>query len=210
MPPVDSSEGMTKEEDHAEDSGKNRRREKRAANEDGFFVAKLSSDAAYAVVCDGMGGENGGHVASSCAVEQIRKMVEDGYREDFNENSVKNMMLSAISAANAQVFAIAEKNDSLKGMGTTVILAVVRGSIIHIAYAGDSRVYLIDENGVRQLTRDHSMVQMMVDRGEISAEESAISSGKALYYPRAWRGRDAGVDYLEEGNAKKGGSAPLF
>ena len=117
---------------------------KRAANEDGFFVAKLSSDAAYAVVCDGMGGENGGHVASSCAVEQIRKMVEDGYREDFNENSVKNMMLSAISAANAQVFAIAEKNDSLKGMGTTVILAVVRGSIIHIAYAGDSRVYLID------------------------------------------------------------------
>lgn len=72
-------------------------------------------------------------------------MVEDGYREDFNENSVKNMMLSAISAANAQVFAIAEKNDSLKGMGTTVILAVVRGSIIHIAYAGDSRVYLIDE-----------------------------------------------------------------
>ena len=49
---------------------------KRAANEDGFFVAKLSSDAAYAVVCDGMGGENGGHVASSCAVEQIRKMAE--------------------------------------------------------------------------------------------------------------------------------------
>lgn len=72
-------------------------------------MAKLSSDAAYAVVCDGMGGENGGHVASSCAVEQIRKMVEDGYREDFNENSVKNMMLSAISAANAQVLPLRKK-----------------------------------------------------------------------------------------------------
>lgn len=106
---------MTKEEDHAEDSGKNRCREKRAANEDGFFVAKLSSDAAYAVVCDGMGGENGGHVASSCAVEQIRKIVEDSYRDDFNENSVKNMMLSAISAANAQVFPSQKKTIPSKG-----------------------------------------------------------------------------------------------
>lgn len=109
---------------------------KRAANEDGFFVAKLSSDAAYAVVCDGMGGENGGHVASSCAVEQIRKIVEDSYRDDFNENSVKNMMLSAISAANAQVFSIAEKNDSLKGMGTTVILAVVGGLLYILRMPG--------------------------------------------------------------------------
>ena len=174
---------------------------KRAANEDGFFVAKLSSDAAYAVVCDGMGGENGGHVASSCAVEQIRKMVEDGYREDFNENSVKNMMLSAISAANAQVFAIAEKNDSLKGMGTTVILAVVRGSIIHIAYAGDSRVYLIDENGVRQLTRDHSMVQMMVDRGEISAEEAQYHPEKHYITRALGVGGMLDVDYLEVNNA---------
>ena len=177
---------------------------KRAANEDGFFVAKLSSDAAYAVVCDGMGGENGGHVASSCAVEQIRKMVEDGYREDFNENSVKNMMLSAISAANAQVFAIAEKNDSLKGMGTTVILAVVRGSIIHIAYAGDSRVYLIDENGVRQLTRDHSMVQMMVDRGEISAEEAQYHPEKHYITRALGVGGMLDVDYLEEEMPKKG------
>ena len=177
---------------------------KRAANEDGFFVAKLSSDTAYAVVCDGMGGENGGHVASSCAVEQIRKMVEGGYRDDFNANSVKNMMLSALSAANMRVFSMAEQNESLKGMGTTVILAVVRESIIHIAYAGDSRVYLIDETGVRQLTRDHSMVQMMVDRGEISVEEAQYHPEKHYITRALGVGEMLDIDYLEEEMPEKG------
>ena len=73
---------------------------KRTANEDRFFVAKLSEDTAYAVVCDGMGGEKGGHIASSCAVERIRKAMENGYQEDFGENSVKNLMLSSISDEN--------------------------------------------------------------------------------------------------------------
>ncbi|MDD3193274.1 MAG: Stp1/IreP family PP2C-type Ser/Thr phosphatase [Oscillospiraceae bacterium] len=171
---------------------------KRTANEDGFFVAKLSEDAAYAVVCDGMGGEKGGHIASACAVEQIRKTMEESFRADFNENSMKNLMISAVSAANAQVFSMAGKNDSLKGMGTTVILAVVRGSIIHIAYAGDSRVYLVEEKGTRQLTRDHSMVQMMVDRGEISAEEAQYHPEKHYITRALGVGEMLDIDYLEE------------
>ena len=89
-------------------------------------------------------------------------------------------------------------------MGTTVILAVVRGSIIHIAYAGDSRVYLIDENSVRQLTRDHSMVQMMVDRGEISAEEAQYHPEKHYITRALGVGGTLDIDYLEEEMPEKG------
>ncbi len=177
---------------------------KRTANEDRFFVAKLSENTAYAVVCDGMGGEKGGHVASSCAVERIRKMMENGYQEEFGENSVKNLMLSSISAANAQVFSMAEKNESLKGMGTTVVLALVRDSMIHIAYAGDSRAYLVDEAGVRQLTHDHSMVQMMVDRGEISPEEAQYHPEKHYITRALGVSSMLEVDYLEEEMPDKG------
>ena len=106
-------------------AGKSDVGKKRAANEDGFYLAKFSEDAAWAVVCDGMGGGPGGFLASSTAVEKIRKSVEDGYRDEFNENSVKNLMISAVTAANIQVFAKAEKSEELKGMGTTVVLAVV-------------------------------------------------------------------------------------
>ncbi len=177
---------------------------KRTANEDRFFVAKLSEDTAYAVVCDGMGGEKGGHIASSCAVERIRKAMENGYQEDFGENSVKNLMLSSISAANAQVFSMAEKDESLQGMGTTVVLVLVRKSVIHIAYAGDSRAYLVDEAGVRQLTRDHSMVQMMVDRGEISAEEAQYHPEKHYITRALGVSSMLDVDYLEEEMPDKG------
>ena len=177
---------------------------KRTANEDRFFVAKLSENTAYAVVCDGMGGEKGGHVASSCAVERIRKMMENGYQEEFGENSVKNLMLSSISAANAQVFSMAEKNESLKVMGTTVVLALVRDSMIHIAYAGDSRAYLVDEAGVRQLTHDHSMVQMMVDRGEISPEEAQYHPEKHYITRALGVSSMLEVDYLEEEMPDKG------
>lgn len=177
---------------------------KRIANEDRFFVAKLSENTVYAVVCDGMGGEKGGHVASSSAVERIRKMMESGYQEEFGENSVKNLMLSSISAANAQVFSMAEKNESLKGMGTTVVLALVRDSMIHIAYAGDSRAYLVDKAGVHQLTHDHSMVQMMVDRGEISLEEAQYHPEKHYITRALGVSSMLEVDYLEEEMPDKG------
>lgn len=171
---------------------------KRSANEDGFQVRMLSEDTAFAVVCDGMGGENGGRVASTQAVLTIQKAVEEGYREGFNGNSLKHMMISAISAANAAVYEMAQKDPALQGMGTTVILAFVRGDVLHIAYAGDSRVYLVEEGGVRQLTTDHSMVQLMVDRGEISTEE-ALTHPEKHYITRALGVENTlEVDYIEE------------
>lgn len=179
-------------------AGKSDVGKKRNGNEDSFFVAKLSPDVVYAVVCDGMGGENGGHIASFHAVEQIRKTMEDGYRDGFGENSLKHLMISAVAGANAQVFSMAQKDDSLKGMGTTVVLAVVRESTVHIAYAGDSRAYLIDQQGARQLTRDHSMVQLMVDRGELSAEEAQYHPEKHYITRALGVSGQLDVDYLEE------------
>lgn len=144
---------------------------KRSNNEDSVYVKQLSSDAACAMVCDGMGGANGGHIASSMACEMIAKKIDMCYREPMPLSSVENMLLSAITTANVSIFDVASTDGSLNGMGTTVICAVVVNGQICIGHAGDSRAYIVSKSGIRLLTKDHSLVQQMYDNGEISVEE---------------------------------------
>ncbi len=144
---------------------------KRSDNEDSVCVRQLSSDAAYAMVCDGMGGARGGRTASSVACEMISKKIDMCYREPMPLSSIENMLLSAITTANVSVYDIACANPDLNGMGTTVICAVIVNGQICIGHAGDSRAYIVSKSGIRLLTKDHSLVQQMYDNGEISVEE---------------------------------------
>ncbi len=171
---------------------------RRADNEDSFYAAKLSDETAFAVVCDGMGGKNGGAIASQTAVATIKSILEEGYRDDFNENTTKNLMFTAVESANSKVFSMSRENTSLQGMGTTAVLAVIHGNLIQIAYAGDSRAYLIEKSGIRQITRDHSIVQMMVDRGEISREEAQFHPQKRFITRAVGVEETLDIDYLEE------------
>lgn len=144
---------------------------RRSNNEDSVFVKQLSSDAAYAVVCDGMGGAKGGQIASSMACEMIAKKIDLCYREPMPLSSIENMLLSAITTANVSIYDVAFADSSLNGMGTTVICAVVVNGQVCIGHAGDSRAYIVSKSGIRLLTKDHSLVQQMYDNGEISIEE---------------------------------------
>ena len=148
-------------------------------NQDAFLTGTFVNGDAWAIVCDGMGGVSGGQIASALCVEKAAAVIRKGYRNRMSVKSVKNLLESAISAANAVVFEKSLKDDELKGMGTTIVAAVIMGSIAVIAYVGDSRAYLVNDT-ITQLTKDHSLVQLMIDTGRITPEEAKTHPDKNI------------------------------
>lgn len=143
----------------------------RENNQDAFLTGTFVNGDAWAIVCDGMGGVSGGQIASTLCVEKSASVIKKGYRNRMSVKSVKNLLESAISAANAVVFEESLKDNELKGMGTTIVAAVIVGSIAVIAYVGDSRAYIVNDT-ITQITKDHSLVQLMIDTGKITPEEA--------------------------------------
>ena len=124
---------------------------RRYVNEDRFAGEVFSPELAYGVVCDGMGGENAGGVASALACEEIRRMLESSCRPGMEPRSVYMILESAVATANAIVYDKAAQDlEALRGMGTTVCLAVVSGGVLYLANVGDSRGYLLREGELRQ------------------------------------------------------------
>ena len=144
----------------------------RHSNQDAERHGFFEDGSAWAVVCDGMGGANGGNVASSTAVEEISTRLTSNYRSDMSASQIRDMIARAVNAANIKVYIEAQEDISLRGMGTTVAVVIVRGDTAYIAHAGDSRVYLYARGDLRQMTVDHSVVQVMVDRGELTEKEA--------------------------------------
>ena len=96
----------------------------RENNQDALEYGTLSNTAQYAVVCDGMGGANGGNIASKIAVEVIGSRIRDGYRENQNPGSVEHLLTSAMATANVGVYDRAQRDAELSGMGTTVVAVI--------------------------------------------------------------------------------------
>ncbi len=150
----------------------------RNSNQDAFAFGSFDDGTMWAVVCDGMGGANGGNVASRMAVDNLSASLKSGYRLNMSENSYKNLLQSAVNAANIRVFDKSKEDEGLKGMGTTVVAVMVSHSVAYIAHAGDSRAYLFADGKLNQLTRDHSVVQSMVEDGKITKEEARVHPRK--------------------------------
>ncbi|MDD2956221.1 MAG: Stp1/IreP family PP2C-type Ser/Thr phosphatase [Oscillospiraceae bacterium] len=170
----------------------------REVNQDCFYLRELSDGAVLAILCDGMGGQNGGQVASENAVRSMAQRIVRDYRKDYSANSIRHMLSTAMAAANSEVYAMSKKNRELSGMGTTAIAALVRDGMVYLLHVGDSRVYLVNGESARQLTRDHSVVQMLVERGEITSEEAKYHPERH-FITRALGVREAvEADYQEE------------
>ena len=152
----------------------------RSSNQDAYAVGELPGEVAWAVVCDGMGGEAGGNIASAIAVKVISEKITSAYNEKMRDASIKNLLDSAICAANIEVYDMAYSRPDLQGMGTTVVAVIVRDKTAFIAHAGDSRAYIVSGDTIQQITTDHSLVQNMVDRGEITAEQAQHHPKKNL------------------------------
>lgn len=170
----------------------------RQSNQDACKCGMFSENSAWVVVCDGMGGVNGGNIASSIAVEIISQKIESSYEEGLPDSSVKELIMSAVADANVAVHEKAAREADLNGMGTTVVAAVVCGGIAHIAHAGDSRAYLISGPVIRQLTTDHSMVQEMVDKGDITEQQAKQHPQKNIITRALGVESSIRIDYCEQ------------
>lgn len=178
-------------------SGKTDIGQRRAENQDAFATGTLPSGGVWAIVCDGMGGHAGGSTASKIATECIAERIENGYSEKMPLQSVKNMIESAIMFANAKIYNTAEKNPELSGMGTTVVVALCFRDIAVVAWAGDSRCYISQNKNITQLTKDHSLVQELVDSGSISEEEAESHPMKNVITRALGLHDDIQVDFTE-------------
>lgn len=144
----------------------------RESNQDNMVFRQLDEGCLYAVVCDGMGGHNGGNVASELAVRKFDASLSTSYDDFARSRSVETLLRKVIKHTNETVFAVSLKDAGLRGMGTTVVMAYVLDGKAYIAHVGDSRAYLYDGDSLSRLTRDHSIVQQMLDDGEITEEEA--------------------------------------
>ena len=170
---------------------------RRQSNQDSYIVDKLSDGTVVAVVCDGMGGHAGGNVASSIAVKRITDEIKKNYRENMSSASIKNMIESAVVHANLDIVDEAEQNNGLEGMGTTVVAAVISPVACVIANVGDSRCYHICDNNISCVTKDHSLVQEMVDAGLISPEEAANHPRKNIITRALGISEDVRIDFFD-------------
>jgi protein phosphatase len=147
----------------------------RAHNEDAHYV---SSDQHLLVVADGMGGEVGGAVASKLAVETLENLWKT---PPPNGSKVSEWMVKATEAANNTIFNVSHADPGLAGMGTTLIFAVLSDTdLVQVAHVGDSRAYLIRQDVIEAITKDHSTVQELVDAGKMSEQEARHSPRRHL------------------------------
>ena len=148
----------------------------RTVDEDSILVADLSfgvnsksSNFHLLVVADGMGGHAKGEEASKIALSAISRSV---ISELVNDTPFTKLLEQGIQNANQDILDYTTRNPESSGMGTTSVCAIVEGNAVHLANVGDSRAYVISDDEIRRVTKDHSFVQSLVDQGEITEAES--------------------------------------
>ena len=150
----------------------------RKQNQDAYQIEQLDHNSLLCVVCDGMGGAKSGNIASSLAVDVFVQEVRRSWKPVMDQERIDQTLRSAVKLANFTVFDQAQQFTEFDGMGTTLVAVLIRGKKATVINVGDSRAYGIDRTGIRQITKDHSLVQLMVERGELKPELAKTYPGK--------------------------------
>ena len=152
----------------------------RTQNQDAFRIEELDRHSILAVVCDGMGGAKSGNIASRLAIDVFVDEVKNSWKSSMTQEQTGQLLQNAVKLANFTVYDQARQFADFAGMGTTLVAALLSGRNATIINVGDSRCYHITRSDIRRVTVDHSVVQMMVDRGELTAEEARGYPGRNL------------------------------
>ncbi len=151
----------------------------RETNEDNVSFGLMTSyDCAWGVVCDGMGGANAGEVASKMACDSISRELSENYSDSMSDEDSITLLADAMENANYSIYRRALKEPEKRGMGTTAVSALIKPERIYIASAGDSRAYIYKNGRIKQITKDHSYVQELVDKNLITQEEAQVHPNK--------------------------------
>ena len=150
----------------------------RSQNQDAFRIEELDRNTVLAAVCDGMGGAKSGNIASKLAIDVFTEEVLCSYKPSMTQEQIEQLLQNAVKLANFTVYDQARQFEDFAGMGTTLVAALITGKNATIVNVGDSRCYHITRSDIRRITVDHSLVQLMVDRGELTAEEARDYPGR--------------------------------
>ena len=152
----------------------------RPQNQDAYHMEQLDRNTVLCVVCDGMGGAKSGNIASSLAADVFVQSIASTWKPGLDRDAVDAILHSAVKLANFTVYDQAMEFVDFAGMGTTLVAVLVQGKNATVVNVGDSRLYHVTPGQIRQVTRDHSLVQMMVDRGELTPQEAKTYPGKNM------------------------------
>ena len=145
----------------------------REINEDYFYISTSLDEVQLYILADGMGGYNGGEIASSLAVQTAKNYIENNFKEtEKDKDSIIQLLGSSMEYANMIVYEKAKENPELQGMGTTLEICLIYNNKVYIGHVGDSRIYRIRKDFIRKLTQDHSYVQKLVKEGTITKEQA--------------------------------------
>lgn len=146
----------------------------REMNQDYYYISNSLDEVQLYILADGMGGYNGGEIASSLAVQTAKNYIENNFKDiEKDRDSIIQLLGSSMEYANMVVYEKSKENPELQGMGTTLEICLIYNNKAYIGHVGDSRIYRIRKEFIRKLTQDHSYVQKLVKEGTITKEQAA-------------------------------------
>lgn len=164
-------------------------------NQDYYRAGRMADDTFWMVLCDGMGGVTAGGVASELATEYITAAILRRMPDLLSDTEIETFLMETALRCNEYVFEESQKGAAAVTMGTTLVMAVIRAGIAHIVHAGDSRMYLMQKNGLKQLTRDHSIVQELLDAQKITPEQAYNHPNKNIITSALGIDRETRIEY---------------
>lgn len=178
--------------------------QKRTENQDKIYIPLENSEIKLFIVADGMGGANAGSVASSAAIEYIKDYVYRNINDIvLDRENIENLIRKSMFEANNFVYKKSKETKEYAGMGTTVITVITYKNKVYIGHIGDSRVYRLRKNIIRQLTKDQSYVQALVDNGSITKEEAENHPQKNVLLKVLGCEKDVEADIITKGFLKE-------
>ena len=145
----------------------------RETNEDYFYISNSLDQIQLFLLADGMGGYNGGEIASQLAIQTAKNYIENNFKDiEKDRDSIIQLLGSSMEYANMVVYEKAKENPELQGMGTTLEICLIYKNKAYIGHVGDSRIYRVRKQFIRKLTQDHSYVQKLVKEGTITKEQA--------------------------------------
>ncbi len=145
----------------------------REINQDAYYISDSLDEVQIYMLADGMGGYNGGEIASKLAIQSAKSYIENNFEEiEKDKDSIIQLVASSMEYANMIVYEKSQEDKELEGMGTTLEICLIYNNRAFIGHVGDSRIYRIRKEFMRKLTQDHSYVQKLVKDGKITQEEA--------------------------------------
>ena len=153
----------------------------REMNQDYYYISNSLDEVQLYILADGMGGYNGGEIASKIAVETAKNYIENNFKEiEKDRDSIIQLLGSSMEYANMVVYEKSQEKPELHGMGTTLEICLIYNNKVYIGHIGDSRIYRIRKEFIRKLTQDHSYVQKLVKEGKITKEQAEVHPQKNM------------------------------